>query len=92
MKVALNPAYSWDCDNCGKENFQRSISMYLDPNDEDDASVIERMHGEVDPGRKYCVQTSPDNVTCQYCGRTFEADIDCGEPMDDEPEEEGDSE
>lgn len=87
MKIALIPAYSWDCDSCGRENFQRSISMYLDPEDDEGADVIMRVHGELDRDRKYAVQTSPDEVTCSHCGKTFEADMDCGRPLD-EPDEE----
>jgi len=77
MKAALSPAYVWDCDNCGRENWQRSITNVLDPDDPDDADMIRRMtgledHEEIDRDENHTIQTAPCEVTCKWCGHTYE--------------------
>jgi hypothetical protein len=99
MKAALSPAYVWDCDNCGRENWQRSITNVLDPDDPDDAEMIRGMTGredgeEIDPDEVYSIQTSPTNVTCKWCGSEYETvalgqrDV-YGDDQDDDDDEEG---
>ena len=76
--VELSPAYLWDCPECGRENFQRAVSVVLDPSDPDDAATIRDMHGieDHDPIPENFgvrMQTRPDRVTCRHCGAEFRA-------------------
>jgi hypothetical protein len=80
--VSLAPAYVWDCNECGRENFQRAVSIVLDPDDDADADVLRSMHGISDGepipeacGGRVCAR--PDRVTCKHCGVEFKA-VDCG--------------
>jgi hypothetical protein len=80
--VALSPAYVWDCEECGRENFQRAVSIRLDPEDEGDAATIRDMEGlsEGEPipnGLVGCMMTRPSRVTCKHCGKEFKA-VDAG--------------
>lgn len=76
--VALSPAYVWDCEDCGRENFQRAVSIQLDPEDESDAEAIRTMCGiepeeAIPDGLTGCVMTRPRRVTCKHCGKEFKA-------------------
>jgi predicted nucleic-acid-binding Zn-ribbon protein len=74
--VELNPSYIWDCPECGRENFQRSVTRYLDPNDPEDGAVIIGLYGELNSGRLVSAQSTPDRVTCKHCQTEFRvADI-----------------
>lgn len=90
--VELVPAYVWDCERCGRENFQRSVSVVLNPDDPDDADVIRQMHDipDADPipeGMSVRAMTTPDRVTCRHCEAEFK--VAC--PNDDEcPDDDGD--
>lgn len=85
MKVELKPVWSWDCEECGRENFARSFTteMHVDEvremmseenEDEDDEDIICGI----------LIEHIPDEVTCKHCGAMFET-LDYGE----EDEEEG---
>lgn len=86
--VELSPAYVWDCERCGRENFQRCVSVRLDPEDDADADVIRAHHG-LDPhdpipdGLMGAFQTRPDRVTCRHCNTEFKA-ADAGTQDEDE--------
>ena len=74
--IELHPAFSWDCAECGRENFQRAISRFLDPNDPVEASIIREAHGiaeddEIPPSRQCRVKTIPEKVTCKHCNMQF---------------------
>lgn len=76
--VCLSPAYVWDCEECGRENFQRAVSAALDPEDEGDAEVLREMHGlspdELIPDVLAGVMMMrPNTVTCRHCNTTFKA-------------------
>lgn len=80
--VNLSPAYVWDCEECGRENFQRAVSVKLDPNDDGDAETIRRIHGlsegePIPPTLGVGMMTRPSRVTCKHCGAEFEA-VDSG--------------
>jgi hypothetical protein len=76
--VELIPAYVWDCDHCGRENFQRAISRVLRPDSPDDADVIRGVAG-LEPDDplptdfKFQVHTRPDRVACRRCKTLFRA-------------------
>lgn len=68
-KVELRCAYEWTCDECGKDNFARAISVALTPED------VEMMIAEYGVEPEECQNgswlTRPDEVVCAYCGETF---------------------
>lgn len=67
LKTELHPAYVWDCDECGQENFARSVVLEL--SDEEKAEA-EEDHG-IDPDGVGFWSTYPDSVTCAACGKRF---------------------
>lgn len=75
--VELHPAFSWDCPDCGRENFQRSVHVSLNPGRPEDAATIRRLEGwsEGDPipesyGASFL--TKPNRVTCRHCEKEYE--------------------
>lgn len=79
MSIAvLRPAYCWDCESCGRQNFQRCVSVMLDPDVPEDAEQLRFMHDlgpdePLGPAAAGIWQTSPVTVTCAHCGATFKA-------------------
>ena len=71
MKTArqaeLRLAYSWDCDECGAENFERSIVYELSP---EEKAELEEMDEVAETGNWI---SHPERVTCKKCGAEFEA-------------------
>lgn len=65
--VELHPAFVWDCDNCGRENFVRSIVGEFD---EETMREMREEHGitEYECGEWH---TAPRSVKCRYCGSAF---------------------
>ena len=61
--VELSPAYMWDCPNCGRENFQRAITVAM--TDED------RLEMEVGEEGGYW-QSYPDTVICKHCDMKYD--------------------
>lgn len=63
-RVELRPAWAWDCDACGRENFARAVvpcSLEGQLPEGFDASDFE--------GGEWI--TKPDSVECEYCGTEF---------------------
>ncbi|HVL14133.1 MAG TPA: hypothetical protein VM529_16300 [Gemmata sp.] len=90
--VNLSPAYVWDCEDCGRENFQRAVSLKLDPRDDGDAETIRRMHGlsegePIPPTLGVGMMTRPNRVTCKHCGTEFEAADSGSEDCSDDGED-----
>lgn len=69
-KVELHPAHTWDCPDCGRENFCRGVTMEM--SNEDVQEMIDRFGGEPTDHRSYWI-TAPESVTCAHCGKEFEA-------------------
>lgn len=73
-KAELHSAFVWDCDNCGRENFVRSVTVEMNPDDPEDAELIAIAREE--SGHLGDVtgfwQMAPDDVTCQHCGAEYE--------------------
>lgn len=61
--VELAPAYMWDCPNCGRENFQRSIMTAITAED--------RVEMNLDPDETGCWQSYPNIVICRYCDSKY---------------------
>jgi hypothetical protein len=80
-KVELHSAYCWTCDECGRDNFVRSIVAELSAEDRAEGA---RQMG-CDPADIVTGEwaTRPDEVTCQHCGTMFEA----LDPFPEDPEE-----
>lgn len=74
-KIELHPAHVWDCDECGRENFCRSVAVELNPDDPADAEMIaiaeEESQGMINSVHGFW-QTAPDEVVCHHCGAEFE--------------------
>jgi len=68
-KAQLNPAYMWDCDQCGTENFERAI--VYEPTEEEMAEVMEDY--EFDPWESSPWTLMPETVKCKCCGTEYEA-------------------
>ena len=64
----LHPAYVWDCDACGHENFVRAVRMEMD---EDDKEALKEEYG-VDPDEEGEFLGTPDEVECENCGTEYE--------------------
>lgn len=74
-KIELHPAYQWDCDSCGRENFARAVVAELNPENPEDAELIEiaraeseHLIGDIKP----FWMTEPEEVVCAHCGAEFE--------------------
>ena len=78
-EAELHPAFMWDCDKCGEENFVRAVSHLLDPNDPTDRETIDEVYGPgaaddlvADCSRKIVRQMCPSEVECDGCGAEFD--------------------
>jgi hypothetical protein len=68
VKIELHPAYAWDCDACGRENFVRGLVAEM--SEEELADARERFGLESwEMGGFLRV---PVVVVCQFCGADFE--------------------
>lgn len=88
MKAELHSAFSWDCDECGQENFCRAIEANLDEAAAKDIAdeqlslhMATTQADEVGDGRYEsptlvtAIAIAPKHVRCSACGRTFETEI-----------------
>lgn len=65
--VEMRPAYEWTCEECGKDNYERSVIPEL--NDED-LQELKDEHG-VNAWEAGFFQSYPDYVVCGQCGVCF---------------------
>lgn len=66
--ATMFPAFMWDCDECGTENFARSFVPELTESERE-----EFMHESgIDPDSEGIVLAMPERVTCSRCEITFE--------------------
>jgi len=66
-QAEMHPAYAWDCDDCGAENFNRAIVPEMS---DDDLKELRDDHG-VQPWEAGQFMMMPTEVTCAKCGATF---------------------
>lgn len=66
-KTELRPAYAWDCDNCGIENFCRGIIPEMS---QEDLNQLREEHG-VQPWETGGFVMAPTTVTCKSCGSDY---------------------
>lgn len=71
-KVGLHPAWSWDCPDCGSENFERGLAPEMA--DEDAQEIREEMG--IEPGDEGCIMQMPTLVYCHACGCDYETERD----------------
>lgn len=65
--VELRPAYAWDCDECGVENFTRGLIPELSA---EDLAELRDEHG-VQPWDEGAFVAMPETVKCHACGAVF---------------------
>jgi DNA-directed RNA polymerase subunit RPC12/RpoP len=65
--VELRPAYTWDCDDCGRENFARGIVPEFS---EEEERELRDEHG-VQPWEAGKFLMMPPEVQCSHCGSRF---------------------
>ena len=68
--VELHQAFRWDCDECGRENFERAIIVDLG---EDEARDI--FGDDYDPEAEGYILMQPADVQCVYCGAEFHTEL-----------------
>lgn len=79
QSVHLSPAYVWDCPECGRENFQRTVSVVLRAGENTgDEEIIRHLggldaHDPIPKGMQVVAQSRPDRVTCRHCNVEFGA-------------------
>lgn len=77
--VELHQAWTWDCDNCGRENYARAVSVNPD---EFEAGELEEVADALGvggiPGVDYefgelhkMLVSQPEVVKCAHCGEEF---------------------
>jgi len=87
--IELIPAFIWDCDACGRENLQRTVSVELDRDDPVHAAIMRRefdiADGEPIPewvGLR--IERNPAGVMCRHCNTRFR----CVPPSNSSPVDE----
>lgn len=66
----MRPAYAWDCDDCGRENFLNGVVPEFS---EDELKYLRNEQGVSAYDAGYFVQM-PDTVRCKHCGSQFETE------------------
>lgn len=64
--VEVHPAHMWDCPHCGTENFHRSISIQMTPDELREQGIEE---DDIQHWEKCTVP--PCVVTCKKCGSRY---------------------
>ena len=67
-RVELHPSYTWDCDDCGRENIVRPMPAFL--NEEEEQEMREQFG--VDSSDEGLFMQVPREVTCKFCEVVFE--------------------
>ena len=70
MIVELHQAWSWDCDSCGRENFERALNV-----DRESLSDEDRFEAEEIFGTDAVLVSAPTSVICRHCSAEFDTDI-----------------
>jgi len=67
-RVELVPAWLWTCDNCGRDNFERSVVAELSAEEMDE---LKQEHG-VEEFHEGDFLSAPEQVCCKGCGEEFQ--------------------
>ena len=76
--VELFQAFAWTCDDCGRDNFTRGItlapaSIDLDQVEAHDEETAEAIREWIASGNSGDFVQAPGRVRCEHCGAEFEA-------------------
>jgi predicted nucleic acid-binding Zn ribbon protein len=77
--IELHPAFVFDCDECGRENFVREI---VEEHDEETDSELRSEHS-IEPYEEGHWVLTPTTVTCQHCNADFDVVFDGQEDQPD---------
>lgn len=88
MTVELHSAFVWDCDECGKENFERAIEGGMEESaieeaaNEIDTHLVATGVTELDDEQEMAAEAltqkivvAPAFVTCKHCGVSVDTEI-----------------
>lgn len=67
----LAQAYCWTCDGCGRDNFERAVT--LAPESIRPGDIPEDIQDWLDAGGEADWVMAPDRVRCRHCGASFAA-------------------
>lgn len=70
-QAELHPAFVWDCEKCGEENFCRSIVKEISA--EEQAEIAEHYGLDDDGPLRIMTAAHPEFVTCEHCEAEYEA-------------------
>jgi len=76
--VEVHTAWVWDCDDCGRENYERAATLEAS---EDEIAELRDDYG-VQSWETGDFVAWPDQVTCVHCGETFDVDKRSGDEED----------
>ena len=66
-RVEMRLAYVWDCEECGRENFERAVVYELSPEEKKELEGA----GEIPETGNW--MSHPEHVTCKHCQSEFTA-------------------
>ena len=69
MQIELRPAYAWDCEECGREQFSRCIVPELNA---EEIEELKQEHG-IERWELGEFQMMPTTVNCKDCGAVFDS-------------------
>lgn len=75
--VELHSAFFWTCDQCGKDNFERGITVApetIDMNDLPESVDPEMVKEWFDGGGEGSFIMSPTDVQCRFCSEQFKVE------------------
>jgi hypothetical protein len=76
-KVELHQAFTWTCESCGRDNFERGVTVAPESVDLDelpDTEETESIRMWIAEGGEGVFVVAPDWVTCGHCGERFETE------------------
>ncbi len=74
-KIEIHPAHFFDCNQCGVENFVRSVQPVLTAKEQEE---LRSEHG-VQPWEDGRYEAVPMTVECRNCGAKFETQFNGGD-------------
>lgn len=75
MSVELRAAWEWTCEECGEDNFCRSVTVLVA--EDELVDYPPEIHDDLRQGAFYSM---PASVKCQFCG----AEYDINDPLEAE--------
>jgi hypothetical protein len=77
--VELVQAFLWTCDDCGRDNFERAITVSpesISPDNLPESVDPEILEQWTSAGGEGCFMMAPDRVKCSHCQAEFAAATD----------------